>query len=193
MIAAVVLAAGSSTRMGLPKATLPTGPGGPTFLATIGRVLQDLGIETVKVVVAPGMPHPTSADLIVNPDPGAGMLSSVQCGIRALPETTDAFLLWPVDHPLVKPTTVAALLATYRETRAPVVVPVHGGSRGHPVLFAARVIPELLAADPAEGAREVVHAHPDRVELALDDAGVVTGIDTPEDYKRAFGAGVVGS
>ncbi|HEX4823602.1 MAG TPA: nucleotidyltransferase family protein [Candidatus Polarisedimenticolaceae bacterium] len=187
MIAAVVLAAGASSRMGVPKALLPMGPGGPTFLAAIGRLLQDVGIDIVRVVVAPGTPHAPSSDLVVNPEPGAGMLSSVQCGILALPKTADAFLLWPVDHPLVKPTTVAALLATYRETAAPVVVPVYDGTRGHPGLFAARLVPELLTADPTEGARAVVHAHADRVELAIDDAGVVTGIDTPDDYKRAFG------
>ena len=189
MIAAIVLAAGSSTRMGLPKASLPTGAGGPTFLATIGRLLGDAGIKEVKVVVAPGT-HPSSPDLVVNPDPAAGMLSSVQCGVRALSKTADAFLLWPVDHPLVKSTTLGALLAAYRETGAPIVVPIHGGIRGHPALFAARVIPEILAADPAVGAREVVRAHADCALLPIDDPGTVTGINTPEDYKLAFGTEV---
>jgi molybdenum cofactor cytidylyltransferase len=116
------------------------------------------------------------------------MLSSLQCGLRAFRETPDAVFVWPVDHPLVERDTVVAMITAFQRTDAPVVVPTHGGRRGHPVLFAARVIPELLAADPSLGARSVVHAHDDRLELPVPDPGVVADIDTPEDYARVFGA-----
>lgn len=187
MIGAVVLAAGGSSRMRRPKALLPFGSGGSTFLATILDTLREGSVAVVRVVVPPGHASWAGSDAAVNPDPARGMLSSVQCGIRALPAAVDALLLWPVDHPLVKPATLAEITRAFRERGAPVVVPVHGGRRGHPGLFAARVVPEILAADPASGAREVVHAHADRLELPVEDAGVVTGIDTPEDYRRAFG------
>jgi molybdenum cofactor cytidylyltransferase len=190
LIGAVILAAGSSSRMGRAKASLPAGPGGRTFLETIRDVLRDRGIEPVRVVVAPVAPAATGPEAVVNPDPGRGMLSSVQCGIRALPHDVDALLLWPVDHPLVKAGTLVEIVAAYREGNAPVVVPVHGGRRGHPAIFASRVFHELLDADPAQGAREVVHAHADRKEIAVADPGVVTGIDTPDDYRRAFGCEV---
>jgi CTP:molybdopterin cytidylyltransferase MocA len=95
-------------------------------------------------------------------------------------------LLWPVDHPLVRSDTVIAMIAAYRASGTPVVVPTFEGARGHPALFAARVIPEFYAADAGRGARVVVHAHDDRVELAVDDRGVVLDIDTPEDYARHF-------
>jgi molybdenum cofactor cytidylyltransferase len=186
MIGAIVLAAGSSSRMGRSKAQLPAGPDGGSFVDTITRTLASAGISEVKIVVAPGHPAPPR-QAVVNSDPSAGMLSSVQCGLRALPESVDAVLVWPVDHPLVKRNTVVAIVAAAKTTGAPVVVPTRSGKRGHPVLFAARVFSELLAADPTLGARSVVHAHDDRLELPVEDVGVVCDIDTPEDYARAFG------
>ena len=176
VIGAVVLAAGASSRMGRLKATLTMGLEGPTFLDTIAATLQASGVLTWRVVVSSGY-SPQPANAVVNPDPSRGMLTSVQCGLRSFTERLDAALVWPVDHPLVKPETIASMIAAFEAGDAPVVVPTHGGRRGHPVLFAARVFPELLAADPSRGAREVVHAHDDRVELDVSDPGVrLTGI-----------------
>lgn len=184
MIGAIVLAAGASSRMGRPKATLPAG-GGASFLEAILATLGAAGADASIAVVAPGFEPP--CPFVTNPDPSRGMLSSVQCGLRALPPGLDAVLVWPVDHPLVEVTTVAAMIAAFRAGGHSVVVPAFRGLRGHPVLFASAVLPELDAADPAQGARAVVHAHADRLELAVDDPGVVGDIDTPEDYRRAFG------
>ncbi len=183
MIGAVVLAAGTSTRMGAGKAALTTGPDGVTFLDAVLGTLSTAGIRTVRIVVAPGS-GPLSPDHVVNLEPSAGMLSSLQCGLRALPSGLQGVLVWPVDHPLVRMETVAAIVAAFHESRAPVVVPSYAGRRGHPTLFAASVIPELLSADSGQGARSVVHAHGDRVELAVMDGGVIADIDTPEDYER---------
>ena len=187
MIGAIVLAAGASSRMGRSKAQLRAGPGGRSFIDTIAETLAGARIFAVRVVVARGLPKPPR-HAVVNPDPSAGMLSSVQCGLRAFGENPDAVFVWPVDHPLVERNTVVAMVAAFENSGAPVIVPTHGGRRGHPVLFAARVFPELLAADPSVGARCVVHAHDDRLELWVPDPGVVADIDTPEDYARVFGA-----
>jgi CTP:molybdopterin cytidylyltransferase MocA len=188
MIGAVVLAAGSSSRMGRPKASLTMGPGGRTFLDSILATIDAAGIGAVRVVVAPGH-EPLPRGAVVNPDPRGGMLSSVKCGLRAFQDDLDAVLVWPVDHPRVATATVVAMIAAFRRTWTPVVVPTHRGKRGHPVLFASQLIPELLAADPSRGARTVVHAHDDRLELPVSDFGVIEDIDTPEDYARAFGPG----
>lgn len=184
MIGAVILAAGASTRMGSPKALLTT-PEGATFVEAILATLRAAGVESVRVVAAPGA-SPV-ADAVINPDPSRGMLSSVQCGLRALPASCDAVLLWPVDHPLVTTGTVASMIDAFRAGDPPLVIPVHDRRRGHPVLFARRLVPELLAADPGIGARGVVHAHPDRLELAVEDPGVVADVDTPDDYRRLIG------
>jgi molybdenum cofactor cytidylyltransferase len=175
VIGAIVLAAGSSSRMGRPKAALTLGRDGPSFVDAITNTLSAAGVSAVRVVV-------------INPNPASGMLSSVQCGVRALPSGLDAVFVWPVDHPLVERDTVIALIAAFRGSAPPVVVPTHDGRRGHPVLFAARVLPELLVADGTRGAAAVVHAHDDRLELPVADRGVLCDIDTPEDYARLVGA-----
>ncbi len=183
MIAAIILAAGSSRRMGRDKARLTIGTRALTFVDAILETLAAAKVEVVRVVVPKG-PGRWPPDSVVNPDPSRGMLSSVQCGLRALPPGIEAVLLWPVDHPLVRRDTLIAMIAAYRAATPPVVVPIFEGARGHPVLFAARVIPELLSADLAGGARTVVHAHDDRREIVVDDRGVIEDIDTPEDYAR---------
>jgi CTP:molybdopterin cytidylyltransferase MocA len=187
MIGAIVLAAGSSSRMGRPKSAMTVGARGPTFLDAILATLEASGISAVRVVVPPGHERRDSRD-VANPDPAAGMLSSVQYGVRALPDGLDAVFVWPVDHPLVERETAIAMIAAFRAGDPPVVVPTHEGRRGHPVLFAARLLPELLTADPSLGAVVVVKAHDDRLELAVDDPGILLDIDTPDDYQRHCGA-----
>ena len=181
MIGAIVLAAGAGSRMGRDKATLRVGTGGPTFLEAIEQTLGEAGVELVRVVIAPGRPH-SSRHAVVNPNPAAGMLSSIHCGLHALVAPLDAVLIWPVDHPSVTTGTVTALVAAFEAAAAPIVVPTYEGRRGHPVLFAASTFHELIAADPSQGARAVVHAHADRMELPVDDPGILIDIDTPADY-----------
>lgn len=183
MIGAVVLAAGASSRMGRPKAAMTVGPHGPTFLDAILTSLDAAGVAAVRVVVPPGQERRDARD-VVNPNPADGMLSSVQCGLRALPSGVDAVFVWPVDHPLVERATIVAMIAAWGAGGAPVVVPTHDGRRGHPVLFAASVLPELFTADVARGAAAVVRAHADRLELPVSDGGVLQDVDTPEDYVR---------
>jgi CTP:molybdopterin cytidylyltransferase MocA len=144
-----------------------------------------LGHEADGVQTAMALPD----DIVtVNLAYESGMLSSVQCGIASLPPGSDAFLIWPVDHPLVRVETVDGLVEAFVRTRPALVLPVRGDRRGHPVLFAAALAAELMAAPVSRGARAVVGAHTDdRVELAVDDDGVVADIDTPEAYLEWFG------
>lgn len=172
--------------MGIPKWSLPAGDRAETFLDAIVATLRESAVTVVRVVVRPEFPR-SGAPFVINPDPDRGMLSSLQCGLRALPPEWEAALAWPVDHPLVTADTVKRLILAFEKSRAPIVVPIHDGTRGHPALFSASVLPEIDAADPAEGARAVVHAHGDRLDLPVDDAGVTTGIDDAAGYRRAFG------
>ena len=186
MIAALVLAAGRSERMGRPKALLPL-PDGRSFLETVLDTLAACGVLGVRVVLghdaeavsaAVGLPFEAEVE---NLEWERGMLSSVQAGVRALPAEATGMLLWPVDHPLVREGTLTRILSC--EGRAPVVVPVHGGKRGHPSLFHADTFSELLAAPQSVGARAVVLAHaPDRLDLEVDDPGVVADLDSPQAY-----------
>jgi molybdenum cofactor cytidylyltransferase len=195
MVAAVVLAAGFSSRMGRPKALLPAGPGGTTFLARIVDTLRRVGLERVVVVLgADAQPIQTSieaaalaVEAVENPDPSRGQLSSLLVALTML-EEAEAVLVMPVDQPLVTAETVARLMRVYREGHAPVVRPCRGPRHGHPVIFDRSVFGELRRADLSRGARDVIAAHIAEVaDVEVDDEGAFVDIDTPEQYERVFG------
>jgi molybdenum cofactor cytidylyltransferase len=193
MVAALVLAAGRSRRFGkLLKPLLRCG--GTSFLGAILDTLASSRVDDVRVVLGHEADRVIDAVavpremLTINAGYESGMLSSMQHGIRALPQETKAFLLWPVDHPLVRVETVDRLVDEFVRRGRPLVLPLHAGRRGHPVLFSAALTRELMEAPPTTGARAVVHAHAaDRVEVAVDDPGVIADIDNPAAYARAFG------
>lgn len=188
ILGAVVLAAGRSERMGRPKPLVPCG--GTTFLGKILSTLAASRVDVVRIVL--GHRAGEIQDAFVLPDEvwalnesyADGMLSSVCCGVRALPTTVDAFLLWPVDHPLVTAATIARLLDKRVKSGKGIAVPTYEAQRGHPVLFAARLREPILAAPPAVGLRSVAADRPgDVVEVPVEDRGVVTDINTEEDLK----------
>jgi molybdenum cofactor cytidylyltransferase len=193
MIYAVVLAAGASERMGgTPKALLRTSDG-RTYVQRIADAAKAGGVQNVVVVIGP--PHadkvkkglPSGAAPTANPKPDRGMLSSVQVGIAALGPKATGALVWPVDHPYVKPETVRAILDA---APGKVVVPVHGGKGGHPVRIPRARFAELAALSPDATLKALVDARPDAVErLEVADPGVLTDIDTPEDHERALAPG----
>jgi len=193
MIPAVVIAAGKSTRMGRPKATLPL-PDGDTFLTRVIRTLSSAGVDDIVVVLGPGAEAVADsvaqrglrARFVVNDDYESGQLSSVLAGLRAIDRPgVAAMLLTLVDVPLISPSTVSAVLDRYRTTKAPIVRPVQGDRHGHPVLIDRRLFEALSRADPSEGAKPVVRAHVSRAgDVEIDDEGAFADVDTPEDYAR---------
>lgn len=192
----IIPASGSSTRMGTPKALLDAD--GRSFLERVALALVNGGCASLLVVLRdPGSPlaamaRKIGAEVVENPDPAEGPVGSLQRGIEALPPDAEGCVFCPVDHPLVTAETVAALVAAFRDRAAkgsppPVVAPTWNGTRGHPVLFASGIFPELLEEGLEEGARTVVHRHLDRlVEVPVDDEGVVIDIDTLPEYRRRF-------
>jgi molybdenum cofactor cytidylyltransferase len=115
--------------------------------------------------------------LVRNDDYKKGMFSSVQVGVRML-KGHDFFLL-PGDQPLIKKETFQAMAAT----KAEIVVPRHEGKKGHPVLFRASCIPEILALPETEILRNYIHAKEDVFILDVDDPGIHLDADTEEDLK----------
>jgi molybdenum cofactor cytidylyltransferase len=188
---AVIPAAGRSQRMGTPKALLDAG--GMSFLARILSSLRDGGAGPLFVVVR-DLTNPVAQEAarhggepVLNPDPSVGPVSSLQAGIRALPDEAVAVLFAPVDHPLFSPQTVRSLIRGFTESHSPLVVPAFEGWRGHPVLFSRVLFPELLEKDLPEGARTVVRRYLDhRLQLPVDDPGILADLDTPEDYRKHF-------
>ena len=191
---ALVLAAGRSTRMGRPKALLSVTRVGETFVERLVGTLVAGGIDDV-VVVAGEQASAIRARLgfrarvVVNPDVDQGQLSSIVVGLDVIDRPgVSAVMIAPVDQPLVSETTVRALAEAWRRTHAPIVRPVREGRHGHPVIFDRTLFDELRAADPAQGARAIVHAHAENLaDIAVDDDGCFADIDTPADYERWTG------
>jgi molybdenum cofactor cytidylyltransferase len=185
MIAAIVLAAGKSERMGRPKALLPFR--GTTFLENILNSISRSSIRQTVVVAGHHRDEIAASihlpDLVFNPDYEQGMITSFQAGIRALPAEALGAVLFLVDHPLVEPSTIDSLIAGFAPGR--IVLPVFEGRRGHPVLFAAEVLQEILALPASQGANIVVRKDPSRiVEVPVDAPGILVDIDTPEQFEK---------
>lgn len=186
---AVVLAAGRSSRMGRPKPLLRID--GETFVERVVRILRAGGCERVVVVTRPDarrvaeVAAAAGAVHAVNPDGDAEQVASLRIGLAALDDHAAAAVLLPVDHPLVRPRTVAAVIDAYRARRAPVVRAVHDGRPGHPTLIDRSLFAELEDDPLPRGAETVVERYLDRIEdVAVDDPGVVADIDTPGEYRR---------
>jgi molybdenum cofactor cytidylyltransferase len=128
----------------------------------------------------------TPEEVVVNNDWERGQLSSIHAALRSLPAGTEGMLLCPVDHPLVSAALVNTLIATFLEMRAPVVLPVFEGRRGHPVIFSAAVYEELLRAPLETGARAVVWAHKNEVqEVSTAEEGCVLNLNDPDAILKA--------
>ncbi len=193
MINAIILAAGESKRMGKPKPLLRFND--KTFLDQIISVLKLSDADRITVVLGPEPETITkSVDLsgtnvVINKDYQNGQLSSLIAAIEETPQETDAILVCLVDTPLITEEVVNKIISKFEETNNPIIVPVFNKRRGHPVLFSSSLFNELLNAPQEQGARYVVYSNEEKVlEVETSEEGILTGIDTPDDYKFHFGA-----
>jgi len=191
MLAAVILSGGASSRMGSPKA-LVSYQGRP-FLEHLLDVTKHPSIGVRRVVLGPDAEAISKGislapdEIVINHDWEKGQLSSIHAAIRSLPANTDGFLLCPVDHPLVSAVLIGSLIDAFRDTRAPVVVPLYEARRGHPVIFSAAVYDELLNAPMDQGARAVVWAHRNEIqEVPTTEVGCVLNLNDPDAVSKLF-------
>jgi len=185
MISAIVLAAGKSERMGRPKALLPFR--GRTFLENILDVISRSSISHTVVVVGHHRDEIQGRvalpSVVFNPDYEQGMITSFQAGIRAIPPNTIGSFLFLVDHPVIEAATIEALISALAPNR--VVLPVHQGRRGHPVLFASELLQEVLALPPSQGANIIIRKDPNRIiEVPVNAPGILVDVDTPEQFRK---------
>jgi molybdenum cofactor cytidylyltransferase len=187
---AVVTAAGSAERFGGKKLLAPIA-GEPLLDHTIRSMLEGGVTEVIVVVSADarrelardvGAMNDASVRVLENADPSHGMFSSIQIGVAGA--VGDALLILPGDMPYVRPETVRALIAKYRE-RPAIVSPRHKGKRGHPVVMPLSLRDEIAATSPTATLHDVIHHHQDqRVDLEVEDAGVNRDVDVPADLER---------
>jgi molybdenum cofactor cytidylyltransferase len=191
-LAAVILAAGESSRMGAPKALVPYR--GKTFVEHLLEITRHTRVGVTRIVVgahADAIREKLSsqaAAIVVNEDWIKGQLSSIQAGIRSLPEEGSCgMILCPVDHPMVSAALVARLIGEFDASGKAIVIPTYQQRRGHPLIFRASLYPELVAASPEVGARQVVWAHADEIsEVATEEEGVILNINDSATLERAL-------
>jgi 4-nitrophenyl phosphatase len=188
-VAAVILAAGASTRFGRPKQLLDWE--GVPLLAHVTDVALSSGLAPVAVVLGCGAEEAHAAlgerpvQFLMNWRWESGLSTSVRVGLAAIPPEADAVVFLQCDQPLISSDLLRALVACFEETGAAIVYPTHDGRRGTPVLFARRLFPELAAISGDEGGRVVIARHPDEVAtVEVADPDVLTDVDTPADYER---------
>jgi molybdenum cofactor cytidylyltransferase len=195
VIGAVVPAAGHSTRMGRPKLSLSLG--NRTILEHVVAALRAGGADHVLVVVGPHVPElvplaeAAGAEVCRLPEPTPDMRTTVERGLswlgeRFAPQAADAFLLSPADHPSLDAVVVRELCDTFtRDPAKSVLIPTHGGRRGHPALVPWRHVAGIRALPPDRGINSYFREHADEVrELPMSSPGVLCDLDTPEDYER---------
>lgn len=191
-VAAILLAAGKSRRMGSCKQLLQLGE-----TTVIGRCLNTLvkgGVSKIVVVVSLDGDEVVKAALVypvlvvTNSTVEGDMASSVRVGRDALPANTSGVIVALCDYPQVVPATVALLLESHAAEPHCIIIPSHGGRRGHPVLVPRLILEELQGNLTL---KDLVRCNPDRLLcIEVDDPGVLIDMDTPEDYRRLCGTAV---
>jgi len=194
LIAAVVLAAGSSSRMGKPKQTLQL-----EGWSMLERVLQTLSQTKVDRVVVVLGAHSSAVrggvkfgreKVVLNPRFKEGMSGSLRIGLAEV-EEADAAIIVLGDQPFVSPGTIDRIIDAYVSSKSPVVVPVYRGRRGNPVLFDRSLFPQIRRIRGDVGAKSVVAGNEDKLlQVDVNDEGILVDIDTPSDYSNAVSAEV---
>lgn len=189
MIWAMILAAGMSRRMGKTKLLLPFGK--KTIIETVVHSVVSSRVDGTLVVLGSEQEKieekirnfPVRS--VFNPDFRSGMLSSVLCGIKALPDETRAMVIVLGDQPSVSKQTIDRIVDEYQKTGKGIVLPVYNKERGHPVLIDMKYREEVEALNPDIGLRGTVYSHPeDILEVDVDIPSILQDIDDEADYKR---------
>jgi molybdenum cofactor cytidylyltransferase len=187
---AIILAAGSSRRMGTQKMIMPYGKS--TILETVIDNVLNSKVDNIVVVLGADQDkirHTIElkpVEISYNRDHEKGMLSSVICGIRSLPADAETALIFLGDQPGIPPEIINSVIDAYNEELKGIVIPVHNYRRGHPLLVDLKYRKQLESLDLEEGLRKLRHHFPEDVlELEVDEAGILVDIDTREDYEKA--------
>jgi len=190
MISAIVLAAGTSSRMGSPKPLLMVG--GRTLLEHVLQTVRDAHVDDIVVVLGHEANRVRShvsfdgARSVVNPAYAEGMSSSIRAGVQAADARSDGFLIVLGDQPFVDPATIGALMARRNGSNAKILIPTYEGRRGNPVLLDRSLSEEVQSITGDQGCRAIFGRHSQGIlEVPVDDPGILVDLDTPEQIAQA--------
>ncbi len=185
----IILAAGESKRMGFPKMLLPIN--GKTMIENV--IVNVAESDTDGILVVLGASQERLVDLVgrydvkycYNENYKEGMLSSVQCGFRNLPDDVEAVVVFQGDQPFISPCVVDSVINAFRTSGKGIVMPVFNGKRGHPLLLDAKYREDIEMLEPGEGLRSIARLYSDDViEVETADPGILRDFDTYDDYMK---------
>ncbi len=190
---AVILAAGSSRRMGRIKALLEVD--GDLFINRIIKDLSAAGLENIIVVLGEHAGHIEAvlpdwipARKIINPRPDLGQLFSIKLALKQLDNRTKGILITLVDHPLVRKKTYRMIMDAAVDDPDRIIIPTYHDRNGHPVYFGKKYFPDLEEAPMDKGARYVVNNYrSELLAVPVADEGILKDIDAPADYRKYIG------
>jgi molybdenum cofactor cytidylyltransferase len=186
--AALILAAGFSSRMGKYKPSLPIGD-----QTLVGRVISLFLQNNVDIILVTGWRHEelmsvidaSGIEVVVNSDYETGMFTSVLAGLRCIKTTHRGFFVMPVDIPLVRPSTISRLISEAQRHSDKIIYPVFGRLRGHPTLAPCSLRQAITDWGGEDGLKAVLHAREEiAVEIKVADSNILLDVDTPEDYAK---------
>jgi CTP:molybdopterin cytidylyltransferase MocA len=188
-MAAVILAAGRSSRLGRFKPLVHFD--GRTLIERAVSVFWQNRIADIIVVTGHrsdelrAVLKDEPVRIAQNEHYDRGMFSSVQVGVRHLPPGCEAFFVLPVDHALVQPVTIGRLIDAFRRHPGCICHPCTGGVRGHPPLVPTGLLQEIIENDGEGGLRKVLQHQDDlSLDVNVEDRNTLLDIDTPEDLAR---------
>jgi molybdenum cofactor cytidylyltransferase len=186
-IAAIILAAGSSRRMGANKLLLSAD--GQPMVRRAALLCQAAGLSPIIAVLGHAAAQVEQAlaglqvEYVLNENHATGMASSLTTGLAALPAQTQAALICLPDMPRVTPGDIANLCAAFAPGQGRAIcIPTHAGRRGNPVLLGAQIFPALAGLSGDQGAKPIIQQHAHLVAEIPCGPGVLQDIDTPEAY-----------
>lgn len=197
MLSGIILAAGSSTRMGQPKQLLPLA-GKPLLLHAIDaaaascldEVIVVLGDRAEEIESALRLPSAGKVRIVVNEQYSQGQSTSLRLGVRSADARSIAAAVLLGDQPFVTAELIDKIAAAFEAGDSPITRPVYvaangGVVPGHPVLIARRIWPDVERLEGDGGARALLAAHPDWLQEVRMDGAPPADIDTQADYRRA--------
>lgn len=186
-VAGVILAGGSATRYGEPKQLLPWR--GEPLIRHVARAALNAGLDPVVVVGGAYTSEISrvmgdmNMQIVHNADWEAGQSTSLQTGMRVLPENTGSVIFLLADQPLVTTHLINALVESHAESLCSIVAPLVDGERGNPVLFDQETFPELMDLSGDAGGRSLFSRY-QALWVPWHDPNLLIDVDTPEDYHR---------
>ncbi|MBI1906694.1 MAG: NTP transferase domain-containing protein [Rhodocyclales bacterium] len=189
-VAVLILAAGTSSRMGETNKLLAEVDGVPMVLRALNAAQASRAASVTVVLghegtVVEALLAPRPARVVHNPDFAQGLSTSLRCGIAALPADARAVLVMLADMPRVSAAHLDRLIEAWDPARPAIIVPHHDGRRGNPVLWPRALFSEMQAVGGDRGARELLARHADQVRrVEFDDDAIFIDVDTPADLAR---------